>query len=55
MSFWISRFEVDLPFVKFVKCHCSRCRRSTGAVTCRLAARLMVGAQPFAEDAVFIH
>jgi hypothetical protein len=24
-------FEVDLPFVKFVKCHCSRCRRTTGS------------------------
>src|SRR3977135_816888 len=24
-------FEVDLPFTKFVKCHCSRCRRATGS------------------------
>ena len=24
-------FEVDLPFVKFVKCHCSRCRGATGS------------------------
>jgi hypothetical protein len=24
-------FEVDLPFIKFVKCHCSRCRRATGS------------------------
>jgi hypothetical protein len=24
-------FEVDLPFVKFVKCHCSRCRRAIGS------------------------
>ena len=47
--FGLVEFEVDLPFVKFVKCHCSRCRRATGAETCRLAARLMVGAQPFAE------
>jgi hypothetical protein len=47
--FGLVEFEVDLPFVKFVKCHCSRCRRATGAERCRLAARLMVGAQPFAE------
>jgi hypothetical protein len=25
-------FEVDLPFIKFEKCHCSRCRRATGSV-----------------------
>lgn len=24
-------FEVDLPFIKFVMCHCSRCRRATGS------------------------
>jgi len=24
-------FEVDLPFVKFVKCHCSRCRSASGS------------------------
>jgi len=24
-------FEVDLPFAKFVKCHCSRCRNATGS------------------------
>ena len=24
-------FEADLPFLKFVKCHCSRCRRATGS------------------------
>jgi hypothetical protein len=24
-------FEVDLPFIKFVRCHCSRCRRATGS------------------------
>jgi hypothetical protein len=24
-------FEADLPFVKFVKCHCSRCRSATGS------------------------
>jgi len=24
-------FEVDLPFIKFVKCHCSRCRSATGS------------------------
>ena len=24
-------FEVDLPFVRFVKCHCSRCRRAIGS------------------------
>jgi hypothetical protein len=24
-------FEVDLPFIKFVKCHCSRCRKATGS------------------------
>jgi hypothetical protein len=27
----VVEFEVDLPFVKFVKCHCSRCRRATGS------------------------
>jgi len=27
----IVKFEVDLPFTKFVKCHCSRCRRATGS------------------------
>jgi hypothetical protein len=25
------RFEADLPFIKFEKCHCSRCRRATGS------------------------
>src|ERR1700704_4781046 len=25
------KFEVDLPFIKFVKCHCSRCRKATGS------------------------
>ena len=24
------RFEVDPPFAKFVRCHCSRCRKATG-------------------------
>ena len=24
-------FEVDLPFIKFVKCHCSRCRGASGS------------------------
>ena len=24
-------FEADLPFVKFVRCHCSRCRSATGS------------------------
>jgi hypothetical protein len=24
-------FEAELPFVKFVKCHCSRCRMATGS------------------------
>jgi hypothetical protein len=24
-------YEVDLPFTKFVKCHCSRCRKATGS------------------------
>jgi hypothetical protein len=24
-------FEVDLPFIKFVRCHCSRCRKATGS------------------------
>src|SRR3954469_2112904 len=24
-------FEADLPFRKFVKCHCSRCRSATGS------------------------
>jgi hypothetical protein len=24
-------FEVDLPFTKFVKCHCSRCRGASGS------------------------
>src|SRR5450755_958347 len=27
----IVEFEVDLPFTKFVKCHCSRCRGATGS------------------------
>jgi len=26
-----TEFEVDLPFLKFVKCHCSRCRKATGS------------------------
>src|SRR5947209_16838305 len=25
------RFEVDLPFAKFLRCHCSRCRRDSGS------------------------
>src|SRR5258708_9827378 len=25
------RFEADLPFTKFLKCHCSRCRRASGS------------------------
>jgi hypothetical protein len=25
------RFEADLPFTKFVKCHCSRCRKASGS------------------------
>jgi hypothetical protein len=25
------RFEADLPFSKFVKCHCSRCRKASGS------------------------
>jgi hypothetical protein len=24
-------FAADLPFLKFVKCHCSRCRKATGS------------------------
>lgn len=24
-------FEVELPFSKFLKCHCSRCRNATGS------------------------
>jgi hypothetical protein len=24
-------YEVDPPFIKFVKCHCSRCRKATGS------------------------
>jgi hypothetical protein len=24
-------FEVDLPFIKFMRCHCSRCRGATGS------------------------
>src|SRR4029077_5647930 len=24
-------FEADLPFSKFVRCHCSRCRNATGS------------------------
>jgi hypothetical protein len=24
-------FEVDLPFAKFLRCHCSRCRNATGS------------------------
>ena len=27
----IVKFEVDLPFTKFMKCHCSRCRGATGS------------------------
>jgi hypothetical protein len=27
----IVEFEADLPFTKFVKCHCSRCRRASGS------------------------
>src|SRR4051812_41985236 len=27
----VVEFEVDLPFSKFVKCHCSRCRHATGS------------------------
>jgi len=25
------RFEADPPFAKFLKCHCSRCRRASGS------------------------
>jgi hypothetical protein len=25
------RYEIEVPFVRFVYCHCSRCRKSTGA------------------------
>src|SRR6185503_12656236 len=25
------KFEADLPFVKFIRCHCSRCRRASGS------------------------
>ncbi|MBV8963794.1 MAG: GFA family protein [Hyphomicrobiales bacterium] len=24
-------FEADLPFTKFVRCHCGRCRKATGS------------------------
>jgi hypothetical protein len=24
-------FEAELPFIKFVRCHCSRCRKATGS------------------------
>ena len=24
-------FEADLPFLKFIRCHCSRCRKATGS------------------------
>ena len=27
----IVQFEVDLPFVKFVRCHCWRCRGASGS------------------------
>jgi hypothetical protein len=27
----VVEFEVDLPFIKFVRCHCSRCRSATGS------------------------
>ena len=27
----VVEYEVDPPFIKFVKCHCSRCRRATGS------------------------
>ena len=25
------RYEVEVPFLRFVYCHCSRCRKATGA------------------------
>jgi hypothetical protein len=25
------RFEAELPFLKFLKCHCSRCRKASGS------------------------
>jgi len=25
------QFEADPPFIKFVRCHCSRCRKATGS------------------------
>ena len=31
------RFEADLPFIKFVKCHCSRCRLRTGSAFAAIA------------------
>jgi hypothetical protein len=44
-------FEVDLPFDRFVHCHCSRCRKATGtahasnAVVQPDAFRWLVGAE----------
>jgi hypothetical protein len=37
-------FEAELPFVKFVKCHCSRCRSATGSA---FAANAYVGPEAF--------
>jgi hypothetical protein len=37
-------FEVDLPFDRFVNCHCSRCRKATGtahAVNAAVASRAL--------------
>jgi hypothetical protein len=37
-------YEADPPFLKFVRCHCSRCRRATGSA---YAANLYVAPQSF--------
>ena len=37
-------FEADLPFIKFVRCHCSRCRRATGSA---FASNAYVAPQAF--------
>jgi hypothetical protein len=37
-------FEADPPFLKFVRCHCSRCRRGTGSA---FAANLYVAPRAF--------
>jgi hypothetical protein len=48
-------FEVDLPFDRFVHCHCSRCRKATGtahasnAVVQPGAFRWLTGAEHFAR------